>query len=74
MAENSTDAPSRMARWRGTLKNIMGWATGDRRVEAEGAVQEIKGEVPTEAEVDRAEKAVKREHRDMVDSPLPPET
>jgi hypothetical protein len=38
---------------------LLGWATADRRVEAEGEAEERAGRPPTSREADRAEHDVK---------------
>lgn len=72
MDSTSEQTGSRAQSWKGTIKNLLGWATGDRRVEAEGAAEERLGAPPSEEEVERTEKAVKRNHGDTVDGRLPP--
>lgn len=72
MDTTSEESGNRGHRWRGAIKNFLGWATGDRRVEAEGAAEERLAKKPSEEEVDRAERAVKRSHGDTIDSRLPP--
>jgi uncharacterized protein YjbJ (UPF0337 family) len=49
----------------GTLNRLIGWATGDRRAEAEGKAQERTGHKPDEAEVKRTEDEVRAEHGDF---------
>jgi uncharacterized protein YjbJ (UPF0337 family) len=54
-------------RWRGRVKREIGEATGDRRVEAEGAIEASLGRAPDPRELDRAERAVRRRHGDIPD-------
>ena len=49
----------------GTLNRLIGWATGDRRAEAEGKVQEETGHQPDERELAEAEEQVRAEHGDF---------
>jgi uncharacterized protein YjbJ (UPF0337 family) len=54
-----------LTRWKGRVKREVGDATGDRRVEAEGAVEQLSGREPDAHLLDRAEHAVRRKHGDI---------
>jgi uncharacterized protein YjbJ (UPF0337 family) len=58
---------SRTTRIKGRVKEATGWATGDRRVEAEGLVEAETGHEPDQDELRRAEHAVRVAHGDVVD-------
>ena len=49
----------------GTVKRVLGFATGDRGVEAEGKVEERTGHEPDAAERKREEDRVRAEHGDI---------
>jgi uncharacterized protein YjbJ (UPF0337 family) len=53
-----------LTRWKGRVKREVGDATGDRRVEAAGAVEELAGREPDAPTLDRAHEAVRRKHGD----------
>lgn len=53
-----------MAETKGKLKEKVGWATGDRRVEAEGRVEATDGDVADEEQVAEAERDVRRDEGD----------
>jgi uncharacterized protein YjbJ (UPF0337 family) len=53
-----------LTRWKGRVKRGVGDATGDRRVEAVGAVEELAGREPDDSTLERAEQAVRRKHGD----------
>ena len=49
-------------------KRWLGYLTGDRHVEATGAVEEARGgdaPAPTDQAVERAERMVRREHQEL---------
>lgn len=46
---------------KGKIKRLLGAATADRQVEAEGAAEEYAGDVPTEGQVQRERRAVNEE-------------
>jgi len=52
-----------MAQAKGSARRLLGWLTGDRGVEAAGAVEE-QGAKPTEAAVEDTKVAVKQDHGD----------
>lgn len=54
-----------MAKKTGTLNRLIGWATGDRRAEAEGKAQEETGRKPDEDELAAKEHEVRAEHGDF---------
>jgi len=54
-----------MAKATGKVKEVVGWATGDRRVEAEGVVEAQTGHAPDEGEADEAEHEVRVAHGDV---------
>jgi uncharacterized protein YjbJ (UPF0337 family) len=58
------------ARWltrlRGRIQREVGEATGDRRVEAQGAATAELAEQPDEETVDRAEQRIRRKHGDVL--------
>jgi uncharacterized protein YjbJ (UPF0337 family) len=51
---------------KGKIKETVGWATGDRRVEAEGRVEAADGDSDDEEQVKAAEKQVRIEEGDVV--------
>ena len=55
----------RAFRWEGRVKAIVGWLTGDRRVEAEGIVEAETGHHPTSEEVRTARHDVRAGHGDL---------
>jgi uncharacterized protein YjbJ (UPF0337 family) len=55
-------------RLKGSVTRALGWATGDRRVEAEGRAEEATGRDPTDRDVRRAERQVKAERTEIVDT------
>ena len=54
-----------MAELKGKLKQTVGWATGDRRVEAEGRVESAGDDATDDATVDQAEEEVRRDEGDI---------
>ena len=56
-----------MTRVIGRVKEVIGWATGDRRVEAEGLVEAERGHHPDDRELSDAEHAVRAAHADIDD-------
>ena len=55
-----------MADTKASAKKGVGWLTGDRRVEAEGRVQEETGEAPADdQQVEEQKEQVKAEHGDF---------
>ena len=54
----------RAFRW-GRVKTIVGWLTGDRRVEAEGRVEADTGHHPAPEEVRTAKHDVRADHGDL---------
>jgi hypothetical protein len=57
------------SRWFGKVEREVGEATGDRTVEARGAVREHKGATPAEHEVDRSVDDVRVKHGDVIEPP-----
>jgi uncharacterized protein YjbJ (UPF0337 family) len=54
-----------MAENKGATKKGVGWLTGDRQVEAEGAVEEVTGTKPEDEEtVEQVKQDVKAAHGD----------
>jgi uncharacterized protein YjbJ (UPF0337 family) len=53
-----------LTRWKGRVKRGVGDATGDRRVEATGAIEELAGREPDGRTLERAEQAVREQHGD----------
>ena len=49
----------------GKVKEEVGWATGDREVEAEGKAEETRGDDPAPGEVEAEKEEVRREHGDV---------
>ena len=49
----------------GKLKEEVGWATGDREVEAEGQAEKETGHDPAPGEVAEEKEEVRREHGDL---------
>ena len=56
-------------RWKGRVKREIGEATGDRRVEAKGAVEAGTGGKPDDATLGNAEHVVRRKHGDIPRGP-----
>jgi len=54
-----------VTRVKGKVEEAVGWATGDREAEARGRVEEETGRPADDAEVDRAEEEVRRDHGDL---------
>lgn len=52
---------------KGTIEEKAGWAAGDRRVEAKGAVEKETGETPDEDRLAEAEDEVRRDHGDIAE-------
>ncbi len=50
---------------KGKLRQILGWATGDRHVEAEGRVVAAGGDPHDPAQVQEAEREVRRDEGDI---------
>ena len=61
MAGNDDDGATRA---KGKVEEAVGWAAGDRRVEAKGKVEDETGETPDEATLEKAEDEVRAEHGD----------
>ena len=55
-------------RLKGSITGALGWATGDRRVEAEGRAEVATGREPTDRDVRQAEHQVKAERTEIVDT------
>ena len=51
---------------KGKIKEVLGWATGDRRVEAEGRVEKRAGDADDDGQMEKAERQVRREEGDIV--------
>ena len=49
----------------GKVKEEVGWATGDREVEAEGQAEQATGHDPGPGEVEEEKEEVRREHGDL---------
>jgi uncharacterized protein YjbJ (UPF0337 family) len=54
-----------VTRVKGKVEEAVGWATGDRRVEAKGKVEEETGESPDEETVEDVEDDVREDHGDV---------
>ncbi len=54
-----------MAKAKGRVKQVVGWVTGDRRVEAEGLVEAETGHPPDPEEAEEAELEVRVAHGDV---------
>jgi uncharacterized protein YjbJ (UPF0337 family) len=50
---------------KGKVEEAVGWATGDREVEAKGKVEAETGDEPDEETVDEVEDEVREEHGDI---------
>jgi len=50
---------------KGKIKRALGWATGDRQVEAEGAVEAATGREPNERERKVVEHIIRDRHNDF---------
>jgi hypothetical protein len=59
MAPRDQDHGGAFHRVKGRVMRLLGWATADRRVEAEGEAEARAGRPPTPREADRAEHEVK---------------
>jgi len=57
----------KVTRTKGRVKEAVGWATGDRRVEAQGLVEAEQGHHPDDAELSEAEHDVRAAHGDIDD-------
>ena len=53
-----------VTRAKGRVEEAVGWAAGDRRVEAKGKVEEETGREPDEVALEEAEDEVRAEHGD----------
>ena len=62
-----SDTSEKLTRAKGRVKEAVGWATGDRRVEAEGLVEAEHGHHPDDAELSEAEHDVRAAHGDIDD-------
>jgi len=76
-AESKTATPTKHA-VKGKVKRVVGWATGDREVEAQGEAEELLRRPPTDTDVAQVTSVVKArygESSDTADDPLrDPET
>ena len=54
-----------VTRVKGKVEEAVGWAAGDRRVEAKGKVEEETGDAPDEQELESAEDEVREDHGDI---------
>lgn len=54
-----------VTRVKGKVEEAVGWATGDREVEAKGKVEAETGDEPDEETVDEVEDDVREEHGDI---------
>ena len=50
---------------KGKVEEAVGWATGDREVEAKGKVEAETGDEPDEETVEEVEDEVREEHGDI---------
>ncbi|MFP5378040.1 MAG: hypothetical protein ACLGIO_14820 [Acidimicrobiia bacterium] len=50
---------------KGKVEEAVGWATGDREVEARGRVEEATGRPAGDDEVEQAEEEVREDHGDV---------
>lgn len=67
--DTAAESPSSQAHGlKGAIKRALGWLTADRRVEAEGSVEERIEAEPTEAQVEREEQAIKDAYGETVAS------
>lgn len=57
----------------GRSKEVLGWATGDREVEAEGRVEEDTATEATEQAVEDEERNVRRDYEEFDPNDPPPE-
>jgi uncharacterized protein YjbJ (UPF0337 family) len=62
-AANDEATPEEERSTKGVVKEVIGWATGDRRVEAEGRAETKKDEDPET--VEQAEHEVRADHGDI---------
>ena len=53
-----------VTRVKGKVEEAVGWATGDRRVEAKGKAEEETGETPDDATLEDVEDEVREAHGD----------
>lgn len=60
MPDDSTAAEAK-----GRIEEAVGWATGDRRVEAEGRATREEGSEPSDPEVESVEDEVRADHGDV---------
>ncbi len=54
-----------VTRVKGKVEEAVGWATGDRRTEAKGRVEEKTGDSPDESTIEDAEDEVREDHGDV---------
>ena len=58
-------ADDKLTRTKGKIEEAVGWAAGDREVEAKGAVEAETGDEPKGEELEQAEDEVRAEHGDI---------
>jgi uncharacterized protein YjbJ (UPF0337 family) len=56
----------RLTHWKGRVKREVGEATGDRRVEAEGAIETLGGRKADPGTVDAATEDIRAKHGDVL--------
>ena len=63
MADNNDD--DGVTRAKGKVEEAVGWAAGDRRVEAKGKLEDETGDSPDDSALEEAEDEVRAEHGDV---------
>ncbi len=66
--ESIDDGRSKATEVAGTIKKAVGWATGDRDVEAEGEAQEALGSEPSDTQVAQVKTEVKKRYSEAADA------
>lgn len=68
MASNGDSRSRRFHSIEGALKRALGWATADRKFEAEGQAEERLEAPPSDAQAEQEKKQVKRDYGETLDS------
>ena len=75
MAGKASGSPNEPKRFLGRMREALGWATGDRRTEAAGQLQQLPDDPadpsPATAALDKAELHVRDDHGDLAPSAQP---
>lgn len=68
MASTGESRNRRFHSIKGAIKRALGWATADRKVEAEGQAEERIEAPPSDSTVDRETRQVRRDYGETLDS------